>query len=75
MKDLVITFLQGLIALLEKLPQKPPLQPEPIQVEERFLLTGQDRELILRFLQSTRLTQADIASDEPKYVHTYGEDQ
>lgn len=72
MKQALIAFLEGLITLLEKLPQKPSPPPAPV---EQFLLTGEDRELILQFLRSTRLTPDDINSDEPKYVYTYGEDQ
>jgi hypothetical protein len=72
MKQALITFLESLITLLEKLPQKSPPPPAPV---EQFLLTGEDRELILQFLRSTRLTPDDINSDEPKYVHTYGDDQ
>lgn len=72
MKQTLIAFLEGLIGLLEKLPQKPPAAPEPV---EKFLLTGEDRELIRRFLQSTKLTAADYRSDQPKYVHTSGENE
>jgi hypothetical protein len=72
MKQALISLLEGLIALLEKLPQKPEPTPAPA---EQFLLTGEDRELIRQFLQSTRLTSADLNSDEPKYVHTYGDDE
>lgn len=68
MRNALISFLEGVIKLLERLPQKPEPTPPPV---ERFLLTGEDRELIRQFLRSTRLTEADKTADEPKYVHNY----
>jgi hypothetical protein len=70
MRQTLVAFLEGLIGLLEKLPQKPEPAPAPV---EKFLLTGEDRELIRRFLQSTKLTAADYSSDEPKYLHANGQ--
>ena len=55
MKEALITFLKGLIALLEGSPKQ-----EPSRVRD-FSLRGEDHELILQFLNSTHLTHADLS--------------
>ena len=55
MKEALITFLKGLIELIEGSPKQ-----EPSRVRD-FSLRGEDHELILQFLNSTHLTHADLS--------------
>ena len=62
----LLPFLRGLVALLERLPQKgspvsqvQDTQPTP-QPQKLYVFTGEDRELIEAFLRDKRLTDDDL---------------